>query len=323
VDANELGTALRSDLLATPGFWAYLRRHQRIGKWIIGSDYVLKNKEKPWDVMAFTLYPVLDGPHLDRLMRRLNEDIPKDIKEISIVNANDPVINLLRSDRYYSVAVMLSKNRHKLIGPDLVRKMIENSYENANNWVNRDHCLPSIKSIKNLLDETIKRNFNAALLLNISYASAIAATISGFLTSECNAELVTWVSDRDPISEAYRKAYGTLFSVGHLNSCEALNIAANLTKLSLVHDDEAKPGKSAWFDPLIRMPDYLCGAISSMDFQGNRLAPVRIKYKNILDFATADNKNLLVCRMDINNSPILKYPRISSRVVMMTATPPN
>lgn len=323
MDANELSAALRSDLFATSSFWTYLRRNKRFRNWVIGSDYVIKNKDKPWDVMSFTIYPVVDGPYFDRLLRQLDEDIPKDIKDISVVNANDPVIKLLRSERYYSIVVMLSKSRHKLIGPDLVSKMLANSYEHANNWGNRDLCLPSFRSIRDLYYETKKKTFNAALLLDMSYASAIAATIACFLTSECVAEQVTWVSDRDPISEAYRKAYGTLFSVGHLNCCEILKIGIPLTKLGLVQDEAVKPGQPAWFDPLIRMPDYLCGAISSMNIQGNRLAPVRMKYKNILDFAIADNKNLMVCRMDINNSPILKYPRVSSRVVMMTATPPN
>jgi hypothetical protein len=323
VDANELSAALRGDLFATPSFWTYLRRNKTFRRWIIGSDYVLKDASKPWDVMAFTLYPVVDGPHLERLMSRLNSDITKDIKDISSVNVNTSAINLLRSERFYSVAVMLPKDRYKIISTELIRCMLKNSYEMAVDCSTTDILSPSIKSIRDLYNESKRKNFNAALLLNMTYASATASTIACFLTSECDAEQVTWVSDRDAISEAYNKAYASLFTIGHSGCCDFLEIDGSSTSLGLVHDANVKPGQATWFDPLIRIPDYLCGAISSMDIRGNRLGPVRNKYKNILDHAIANNKNLLVCRIDINSIPVLKYPRITSRRVLLSSTPLN
>ena len=271
--------------------------------------------------MAYTIYPIADNYDLERLNEKIAKDIPKDIKNVSTLADNDPSISILRSDRYFSFAVMLPKNRYAISGKKFVKQMVRNSYEVANKWTNKDEAKTAIRAIHNLNQETQKNHFNGALLLDISYASAIAALLASYLTGQCYAEIITWISDRDPISEAYHRAYASLFSAGHVNACEQLKVKSSSTKLALVFDDSVNSGCQTWFDPLIRIPDYLCGAISSMKLEAGRFGPVRSKYKTIFESSLADNKNILICNLTIDNAPLLKYPTFIARTINVSKTP--
>ena len=89
----------------------------------------------------------------------------------------------------------------------------------------------------------------------------------------------------------------------------------------LVYDNVARSGSKAWFDPAIRLPDYLCGAISAMKEQGNRLEPVRAKYAQLLDKVIADNKNIIICKIRVKNVPIMKFPAIECLKVHISSMP--
>jgi hypothetical protein len=59
-------------------------------------------------------------------------------------------------------------------------------------------------------------------------------------------------------------------------------------------DRDAKDGQSAWFDDLIRAPDYIAGAMARWDFWADQGSPVRPKVAEVIERAIAENPNLVI-----------------------------
>ncbi|MGR8934878.1 MAG: hypothetical protein ACU837_10890, partial [Gammaproteobacteria bacterium] len=72
------------------------------------------------------------------------------------------------------------------------------------------------------------------------------------------------------IIEAYDNYIANdLFEITHTGLCEAKNVEGLATKLGI--GIQETDSNELWYDPLIRIPDYLAGALSSWNLSEDRV----------------------------------------------------
>jgi hypothetical protein len=75
-------------------------------QWFIESDYVIGDKNRPHDVLCYTIYPVFQNDPI-RLWREIPSRIPKDLKNTSQID--DQIVAALRDDSRFSFCFVLPK----------------------------------------------------------------------------------------------------------------------------------------------------------------------------------------------------------------------
>lgn len=115
----------------------------------------------------------------------------------------------------------------------------------------------------------------------------IMSTIIEFLMVKANAKHIYWISDRDTI---------TSFQDGIVHEFIRLGCASLLNRR--IPDDQmygfvdAKEYDKEICDEFIRVPDYICGSLASMDF--NNVEEIPDKHYDLFDKSIVDNERIFI-----------------------------
>ena len=280
----------------------YYKKFIKNNSWCIASDYCLDAKNKINNCFVYTVFPYIN---FDFLQKKINEAIPKDIKNINKISQE--TINMIKSPFFFTIAFIINdkslfyKNGIKNTSEkNIINSQVKNTYENCLNKA------PYIaKKLKLLLKETEKNNFNRKLYSNIFWNSILAAYVNNFIyryTKHTNGTI--WISDRDDMCNY---CDGILFDLYNIDSFSIHKINKTKipknNKLAICIEGD----KSFEFDKLVRIPDYFAGAISSTDFKTNIVD--KEKHLKINVDIIADNPRLIIIELFIENN-ILLYRKI-------------
>ncbi|HTV93374.1 MAG TPA: hypothetical protein VMG98_11730, partial [Verrucomicrobiae bacterium] len=146
-------------------------------------------------------------------------------------------------------------------------------------------------------------SFNYRLLQDIALTSAFAGFISLLIQLEGRGLVISLMPDRDKITEAYGAWAYLAFAINA--SSFALRHRVPEAQLMLGLPGPRTDGKSGmYYDELVRVPDYIAGAIASTDFSAKQTKSLREKHDRIVVESFADNPSFMLFNVALQPDPI-------------------
>jgi hypothetical protein len=221
--------------------------------WVIASDYVIGDRGRHRDTFCYTIYPVDD--EIVSTQAEIRRMIPADLKNTSAVT--DAIVECLRSSRRFSFCFVVRQGERFFDSVADVRMSLDMTLamvEGRQNWGEQ------IRALKRLRQAAAANGFNFKLFSDITLASLFAAVIAMYVAKLTVARSMFWFSDRDSIVTAYNRVAFDLLGMHFYQACYEYGGRYESIRLG-VGGTEEQP----WYDELVRVPDYLAGALSAFD----------------------------------------------------------
>lgn len=275
----------------------YYKKFIKSSKWCIASDYCLDAKNKINNCFVYTIFPYID---FNFLQSKINEVLYKDIKNIKTIDDN---IVWLLTNQFFFTTVFIINDKNLFYSNETTASreketiifQIKNTYEMC--LKKAPYIAPKLKL---LLKEAEKNNFNKKLYCNIFWNSILASYINDFIyknTKHTNG--IIWVPDRDDMCNYCN---GILYDLYNINSSSIHYI--NRTKIPKNNKlGICKSNDNLFeFDKIIRIPDYIAGAISSTDFYSRTVD--KQKHLQMIVDIIADNPRVIIIELCIENGKL-------------------
>lgn len=246
----------------------YFIHFKMCDSWIILSDYYFGD-DKTNKVITFTSMPYLGGlPQLQSVIRAL---APRDIKHTRSIDGRFieflhqlPALNIsfiFQQDRYFA---WTSSDEFQL----QMREFCEILSGYVNFWrrdtlnhARLDRLSRNIRQAQELLRQKKK----IRVLCEAFIISLLGGYVGSLLCRETALTDLCWLSDRDRTNELGNNFVRDLFQVTLIDIVKR-NISFSFTR--------ANSNSEEWYADLIRIPDFITGAIAGFDFDnaGNHTA---------------------------------------------------
>lgn len=278
-------------------------------KFSIYSDYCFDDENKPNDVASFTIAPSWTA--FPEIIEEIQKLIPTDIKNRSSISME--TVKILQSKYFFHMNFVLRKeyireeyinlSLKNLANQDTALKFLDEMIQMIEVWIinqpeGKDKFLEQKKKFSKWRLELSKKSPSLNLYRQIIFVSILASYIAHMLTIEAKADTIIWFSDRDKIINAYDKVAFDFFEISHLSLCDYKGKDALITKLGIGIEDEGI--NELWYDPLIRIPDHLAGALSSWDISVNRVS--KNKQAEILQKIFTENNFCTIIELNLNKN---------------------
>ena len=262
-----------------------------VPNWIIASDYVIGDKDRHRDAFCYTLYPISD--EFVSTKTEIAGKMPNDLKSTSRIS--DTIVECLRSTRRFSFCFVVRQREGFYSSVDDIRVSLDAAIEMVRPRENWDKHLAVLKRLK---QEAFANNFNFKLFSNITLASLFAATIAMFIAKFTNARSVFWFSDRDNLVTAYKRVATDVFGWQFYQACHQFGV--RYTSVQLGVGDMTNKTSGPWFDELIRIPDFLAGAMSA--FNPDTREVCTQKHLDLVTRVFSDAPNIAVIKTDVKRN---------------------
>lgn len=270
-----------------------------VTKWIICSDYCIGDKKKFYDSMTFTLIPYVLT--LEEIQALINKIAPTDLKKTQSIDERFTIF--LKSGLTFSFSFRFQKGKKnfflKADMPQYIEDMglLKDQYQK---WIittpqNKIYYETVIKKINKLKQEMKRPNFNKKLFQNIIIVQMLVAYIMVTLKKEtdCNIEIISWLSDRDKIVDSYDSiAYDMAYSSFH-ELCTRMDLnTQTITERFLISSTDGSSNR-LWFDEMLRIPDLITGATAGRNYSPENKDKYDIIFEEV--FAANDYLSIIDC----------------------------
>ena len=254
-------------------FNEFINQHSPSKKWLLVSDYSIGDKKKPNDCICFSLFPHVSD--INELLDNLSELAPKDIKSIRVVNSR--FISLLNRHPIFSIGIILEKKRRFSLDEreyflDRTRALLKQ----LEIW---DESTPEgsgynaqyRSKLLRLRTKLETKSVNLKLLRDTEIISTVAGYLASMVSNHPN-ELVTWFSDRDSIlshmtnTDEIPLAFDFALTLHH-----TICSSKNQDPQGIMAFGVPEPTGKMWYDPLIRIPDFICGTLADYNLKTNEI----------------------------------------------------
>lgn len=253
-------------------FTDFFRKNENVSKWMIFSDYALNDKNKPNDVITFSILPYVGN--FDKLENQIKKLSFKDVKNLKRVNAE--FLEFINESEILNISVVLDKNM--ILDPFNEREMLKKCYKTALNqvdyWIEnegqKEDYLRLKKAYKIMIDEVSRRGVNLRNIRNIEIVSNLIAYIAFQVCLSSKVDIVGWFSDRDSMLN---------HKSGKFSVPVIFDLAYNLFHVLMSSKDEnyvekfvfGLPEKTGnlWYDSFNRIPDLIAATLADFDYQNN------------------------------------------------------
>lgn len=259
----------------------FQNQFKKIDSWYIVSDYCLDDKNKPNDVLAFTIYPFI---HPWVLKNRIKQYLPKDIKDFK--NLSEKAINYIKDAPYFFSIAFIIEDKNNIFNLDNNKQLLDKTIKGMKNWPEKkkEEFIHKMKSFRNYLE---RKKIETKILSDIGVTVHIMSVIIEFLLVKTHAKHIFWISDRDKITNFQNGIVHEFIRLGYANLLNR-RVSDNEVYGFL----EAKDYDNKIFDELVRIPDYICGSIASMNF--NNVDEIPDKHYNLFDKSIVDNERIYI-----------------------------
>ncbi len=281
-------------------FKSYLCSKPFYGKWLICSDYCIGNKNKPNDVVSFTIMPYDTCP--DEINGRFISLAPKEINKIKRISPD--FISYLKEKRLFHLNFILGTRkgltrRENMKDRQVVDRIFEDTNKMLEDWSkispgNLSYYKVIQKKINKAKSELGKKSANYRLFRDVMLISLLSAYISYLLTKYSKARIVGWFSDRDKIIDSYDTLAAELFDIYHHGLCEKGSLNSSATEIVFGVPETSENGVVG-YDEVNRSPDHIAGTLADFNFENN--APTKPKFVAMLEDCIADNPFLTIFRL--------------------------
>lgn len=273
-------------------FKDWLLNHKGVKKWIISGDFALQDKDRPADCFAFSIIPYNATPQ--EFASEVEEFLPKDLKERKYLDSKG--VCWLRSRRHFHI--LFEMNRNRVIsgaGDNRTQRNIIKEYmqRKLDEIIKLDDVKYSSK-IKKIIEETKKNNFGMNLFSDILYLSYLIAFVTIILMRDAEVDLVSWLLDRDDMTSYGEGIIWNFAMNNYLGVAKLMNVETK-DVIPIVGGVDKSTGKEVmWFDPYIRAPDWLAGAIAAYNRVENLIRVKPDKYRTLICDVIADSENIII-----------------------------
>lgn len=266
-------------------FDVFLARYPDVTEWVIAADFCFEKKKQAY---VFTIIPITQT--IDEVLDEIGAKMPRDLKSIREVSPE--VVEYLKSEQFFHFAFVASNHR-KAEGSDvkeLIVKMVE--------YFQRSNSSPElIKSFESLGTGAEAKSFNTRLFMDMMLLCNLFCFIIFLLFRDARASSIIISPDRDKMTEWLDGLYGDI--VKHMVRHTVLTRFPDAASPRVRKTAQA-PGrqtKDTWFDPLVRLPDYIAGPLATMKWKGE---PEENNKHSALRAAFQNNQNMLFCEIDFH-----------------------
>ena len=283
-------------------FKRYMQENSQHKKWLMCSDYSIGDRNKPNDVISFTIMPY--DEYLDVIKRKIFSVAPTDIKDKRAVNPD--FITYLRGKRLFHINFILGSRKgltqcNGLCQKEVVMNSLNQTSKMLDKWCeNTPNNLDYFKEVKKKIgiakNELSKKSANYTLFRDIVLVSLIAGFISYVFTKYNQSKIFGWLSDRDKILDAYDCLVADQFQINHHSLCERDAIDSSKTKI-VFGVPEANENGRVWYDEINRLPDHIAGTLADWEIENN--LSTKSKFISMLEECIADNPYLMILRLNL------------------------
>ena len=253
-------------------FSDFFRKNSAVSKWMIFSDYALNDKNKPNDVITFSILPyVSDFEKLGEHIKKLSF---KDIKSLKRVNPE--FLKFINESEILNISVILDKNM--VLDPFNEREALKTCYKTALNqvdhWIEnegqKENYLRLKKAYNIMLGEVSSKGVNLRNIRNIEIVSNLIAYITFQVCLSSKVDIIGWFSDRDSM---------LTHKNGKFSMPVIFDLAYNLFHVLMSSKEEDYVEKfvfglpeqtgNLWYDSFNRIPDLIAGTLADFDYKNN------------------------------------------------------
>lgn len=266
---------------------AFLKQRS-VNKWIIASDYCIRDKDRPNDSFVFVIMPA--GTRLEETEKHINHATKRDLKKSKKIP--DSLSRLIKNGKVFSFCFVVDRDRSFFRSIDEVRSALDLSIEKMEAWTNADECQPIIKSTKKFRSELNKASVNKNLVTDI----ILSALFCSFITKEIQrispSIRIGWMSDRDKIVEYGENIAYSFWSINTHALCLRSQIETPILDVLTQKDGDE------YNEKYIRIADYVAGVAA---WDPPIYAKISKKIQSLIEKLFADNRYLCLYRVAFNS----------------------
>lgn len=278
--------------------------------WLITADFSIAGDGRPNDVFAYTVYPLTN---LEKTIQEAQTALPRDYKDTQ-AGLNDQALRYLASPKIFTFVFVPERERRIIADVSEARKGIDNTIATLRALHDSERFENEIAQWKAVRQRAHANSFDYRLMENMALSATFAGVVATLLAAEGRADWVMWVPDRDDMTTAYGQILWQMFST----NAWAFTLRRRLPPIRIMYgtEDQSHPGGSPWFDPIIRVPDFVAGVVSGWDYSATRTLANDTRDKPIFQQVISDNPNLAIVVF-----PELKLGDIQSTLLRVSRSP--
>lgn len=280
----------------------FFEKNGHITKWMIFSDYVLYDKNKPNDVVTFSICPYAED--FFELGKRIDSLSFKDTKKLKRINKE--FINFIKKSEILNLSILLSKDRK--LDPLNEREMLKTRYKMAikqiNIWIEnqgeKKYFKQLIKNLQLVLTELDKPGANLKAIRDIEIISSLTAYIAFQISQEIKIDTIGWFSDRDAMLS---------YKIAKFSKPIIYDLAYNTYHILMYNIDEEYKEKfvfglpeaegKVWYDSYNRVPDLIAATLADYNYEKNICS--HDKYIPVIEEILADSENSIIYKISFDD----------------------
>lgn len=294
----------------------FFNKHKDIKKWMIFSDYALYDKNKPNDVIVFSIVPyILNFEEYKKILKNL---MPKDLKHTKTIGEgfvkflnNMPILNFaFVFDKRSKLDYLNEKN--------IFLKWIDNAINVLEKWNEAisdgaKHYEESVKNFKVIRKELEKNSPNLSILRDINILAILTSYLATQVALTGHIDMLGWFSDRDSLLNFKNKDLSKSFAVELIHYYyHVLCISNNLhDKPELVFGIPEKEG-NMWYDDFNKIPDLIAGTLADCDF--NTRQNSQEKFQKVVDDFFTNTEKIKIFKIHLSKDNIHSLRMVFNKV---------
>lgn len=278
----------------------YFRRFIRgslAEKWMIGADFVIGERDAVHDVFAFTIFPY--HKEFTATLTEIAEVFPRDLKRTKFLT--DEMVTFLRDIRRFHICFLLEKGRYRNSSVESARVAITRALRMVQDVdtgglaTAEDHRDFYVRCLRVVEEAAKAKRFNVQNFFDIHILSVLLATVMLWIVRHGECRLIGLFPDRDKMTAGYKGVFNALTYLNHSGFCRRNGL--NAVKKILVPSTEVLESGDFFYDPLVRVPDYVAGALSRLDYHSRMVTSEKMKHKDLVERFVLANPNLLIIQI--------------------------
>lgn len=265
----------------------FYNKFKHVDTWYIVSDYCFDDKDKPNDVVTFTLLP-FGNPFT--VKEQIKQHLGKDLKHCRDIS--EGAIKYIKESPYFFSIACIIKDKNKIFNLASTKILLDSTIKKMENWpeAKREEFIHQFKALREYLK---RKDVHTNILSNMCVTVHILCVIIEFLLIKTRTNHIFWISDRDKITD---------FKNGVIHKLVRLGYANLLKKRISDHQvygvlDDGEYHKEI-YDELVRIPDYISGAIAGIDFDD--IDKTAEKDYTLFNDSIVDNERIYIMDLEHN-----------------------
>lgn len=278
----------------------YFQRFMRntlTDKWMIAADFVIGEPNAAHDVFAFTVFPHYQ--EFPAALAAIDAKLPRDLKNTKVLT--DEMVAFLRDTRRFHFCFLVEKGRYKSTSIEMARTAIAAAIEHVRRLETdgveggEGRRAGYIKAFKVLQEEAKAKRFNYRNFFDIKILSVLSAAIMLWIIRHGECRQLALLPDRDKMTAGCKGIFRVVTELDHNGLCQRLGLQP--ARSIGMPSQEALEGPNLFYDALVRVPDYVAGVVSRLDYREKVVTSDQVKHKELVERFLSDNPNLLIIQM--------------------------